>query len=171
MACRHLTSRDGWKGRNERRHDDSDELGELCITRYAYANTHTCARTRTHVPVLAAAPRDVSRRSSRQILFRKIGLPLSSTAVRRQLCVGGSVPTYQYTRNACASASQKLSGLSPRSSLPTPPNLSLFSSAHQTAISHDFGVSQPRKMSPRRWIQASTVGSRIYISTHDNIAK
>lgn len=61
----------------------------LCITRYAHRKY-----TRTYTNVCSthseAAPRDVSRRSSRQILFRKIGLPLSSTTERRQLCVGGS---------------------------------------------------------------------------------
>lgn len=58
----------------------------LRARKYIYIYVHI--RTRVHT--LIAAPRDVSRRSSRQILFRKIGLPLSSTTERRQLCVGGS---------------------------------------------------------------------------------
>lgn len=67
----------------------------------AHTHTHARAKARTYTSV----SHDVSRRSSRQILFRKIGLPLSSTTKRQQLW--RIVLTYQYTR-ACVSASEKL---------------------------------------------------------------
>ena len=66
----------------------------------SYTHARTRISTRTH-----QRHTTFSRRSSRQILFRKIGLPLSSTTERRQLCVGGSsrpIRTYQYARNVRA---------------------------------------------------------------------
>lgn len=114
---------------------------------YFVPRAHARARARTHgcARVYASASHDVSRRSSRQILFRKIGLPLSSTTERQQLCVRRILPTYQYHVTCVgAGASEKLSRLSPlpppRRISPSPPtfNLSLFSSARQTAIPHEF---------------------------------
>lgn len=59
----------------------------------ARAQAHEYARVYTHTHT--AMSHDVSRRSSRQILFRKIGLPLSSTTERR---------THDTPTNSCASA-------------------------------------------------------------------
>lgn len=77
---------------------------------------YAVARARAHIPSVGVGVAvDVSRRSSRQILFRKIGLPLSSTTERRQLCVGGSFGATN-TRVTCARARLKnFSRLSPRS--------------------------------------------------------
>lgn len=94
-----------------------------CAHTRARARTHGCAR------VYASASHDVSRRSSRQILFRKIGLPLSSTTERQQLCVRRILPTYQYHVTCVgAGASEKLSRLSP----PLPPSNLSFSSNIQS---------------------------------------
>lgn len=80
------------KRRNERCHGKNGALSRV-----------TRPHARVHTPVGVV---DVSRRSSRQILFRKIGLPLSSTTERRQLCVGGSFRATN-TRVTCARARLK----------------------------------------------------------------
>lgn len=76
------------------------------FVQHAHAHVHT----NTHL-YAASVSHDVSRRSSRQILFRKIGLPLSSTTERQQLCVGGSFqPTNTYVTcvRACVRARVRL---------------------------------------------------------------
>lgn len=75
------TPRNGW---TDRMRDVTAGMEYFVLRAHAHARTHGYAR------VYTSASRDVSRRSSRQILFRKIGLPLSSTTERQQLCVGGS---------------------------------------------------------------------------------
>lgn len=124
---------------------------------------HAHAHRNTHVHT--SASHDVSRRSSRQILFRKIGLPLSSTTERQQLCVGGSSqPTNTHVTcvRACESASEKLSRLSPQSSSPPTFNLSLFFfQAPNRDTSRIFSISQPRgMMSPGYGGYRQTIGSR-----------
>lgn len=103
---------------------------------------HRVQRTRhiyTHAYMYtSAASHDVSRWSSRQILFRKIGLPLSSTTERQQLCVDGSFPA---TNNVRANACEKLSRLSPRSSPPSFPFLLCAPDRDTTRI---FGIFQPQ---------------------------
>lgn len=134
-----LTSQNGW----------NDRMGDVT------AGEWNTLRTRTR------RMRDVSRRSSRQILFRKIGLPLSSTTERQQLYVAsrrrGSSPTYQ-THVTCvrAGASEKLSRLSPQSSSPPTFNLSLFSFARQTAIPHEYSI----YLNHAKWCRPVMVSNR-----------
>lgn len=122
------------------------------------AHVHAHVHTNTHV--YTSSSHDVSRRSSRQILFRKIGLPLSSTTERQQLCVGrSSRPTN--THVTCVRATARLKNLRGYH-----PNLRLLQHsislpflfyAPDRDTSRIFDVSQPRgMMSPViRWIRTN----------------
>lgn len=124
---------------------------------------------RTRVRTLTAVPRDVSRRSSRQILFRKIGLPLSSTTERRQLCVGGSSRlTNTHVMRVRARLKNfrsyhpdlllqhPISPFSLRHTRPRYPTISVY--LNHAKCRRDGGY------------KPAPFGSQIYISMYDNIA-
>lgn len=66
-----------------------EKMRNVTVRMEHFRTARTCTHAHTNTRVYTAS-HDVSRRSSRQILFRKIELPLSSTTERQQLCVGGS---------------------------------------------------------------------------------
>lgn len=138
------------------------------------AHIHTHTRTRTCM--YTTSHDDVSRRSSRQILFRKIGLPLSSTTERRS-CASADCPDLTNTHVTCVRARTRLKNFRgyhpPIFSSPTF-NLSLFSSARQTAIPHEFSI----YLNHAEWCRLYTVDTgkplapeiRVSLIKHDNIA-
>lgn len=113
---------------------------------------HEQAYVYAHMYISSSSGNDVSRRSSRQILFRKIGLPLSSTTERRQLCVGAdrsdqptrAYPAYERVWKTCGTISPR----SPPSSIQSLPFLSCAPDCDTPRI---FGISQPREMMSPWW--------------------
>lgn len=125
------------------------------------AHIHTHTRTRTCM--YTTSHDDVSRRSSRQILFRKIGLPLSSTTERRS-CASADCPDLTNTHVTCVRARTRLKnfrGYHPNLLFSNIQSIPFLFCASDRDTSRIFGISQPRgMMSPVYGGYRQTIGSR-----------
>lgn len=167
------TSRNGW---TDRTRDVTAGMEYFVLRAHAHARAHAHTSTPR---VYTSASHDVSRRSSRQILFRKIGLPLSSTTERQQLCVGGSSRrTNTCNARGCGRVWKTFEAI-------TPPNLSFSSNIQSLAFlfcapdrdtSRIFffsGISQPCGMMSPVMVNAGKPLApeiRVIPTTRDNIA-